>query len=219
MDKKTIERRTMPTLVEYRAGEGDDDAGVLAGMFAPFGKRSEDLFFFVEIIERGAFADVLDDDVRALFNHNPDNLVGRVKESRTLRLEERDDGAYYEVDLDETRVAQDVRAMVERRDLTGNSFAFIVDVDEFDRSDEDGPVVRTIKHIAELFDVGPVTYPAYPDTKVSARSMEQAQELLTGAERDAHADAAELVAKGARVSHAAILARLDRLEREVGRRL
>ena len=174
LEMATIERRTMmDTTVEYRETE---DGPALEGLAAPFGKLSEDLGWGLrEKIEPGAFVDVLEGDVRALFNHNPDNLLGRTK-AGTLKLWEDERGLRYRAMLPDTQVARDLMVNVRAKNVTGNSFAFVVDVDEFARPEKKGePTIRTVKHVSRLFDVGPVTYPAYPQTKVSARSLDIAK--------------------------------------------
>ena len=174
-----IERRTFPgaTEVALRAEE-DDGAKRLVGVFAPFRSRSQLLGGrFYEVIEPGAFDAVLDGDVRALFNHNADNILGRTT-SGTLRLWTEDDGAVYSVDLPESDVAARVLESVRRRDVTGNSFAFQMSGSEDDEEwrSEGKVMIRHIKRIARLLDVGPVTYPAYQATTVSARSLEMASD-------------------------------------------
>jgi HK97 family phage prohead protease len=151
----------------------------LVGYAAVFDSDSEDMGF-VERIAPGAFAEALKtSDVRALFNHDSDNLLGRTA-AGTLELEEDDHGLRYEVVLPETTLARDLVAWVERGDITGNSFSFLVAEDSFDREEN----VRTIERIAELFDVGPVTFPAYPETVVSTRAQEMAREAARAAEAD-----------------------------------
>ena len=173
-----FERRTYPTGdVELRkAGDDDDETnGGLTGRVTPFDVLSRDLGGFREKIAPGAFEKALDrSDVRGLFNHNPDNILGRTK-AGTLRLEESDKGLEYEIDLPDTQIARDVAANVKARNITGNSFSFIVERDEWDYSDKK-MAIRTVLEVRELFDVGPVTYPAYNrGTKVSTRSLEMAQ--------------------------------------------
>ncbi len=122
----------------------------------------------VERIANGAFSDALSrpDDVRGLFNHDADHLLGR-STAKTLRMSEDDKGLRYEIDLPDTQTGRDVATSIERGDLTGSSFAFIPEIVEWS-SDEERDI-RTIKSV-RLFDVGPVTYPAYEATSTSLRS-------------------------------------------------
>ena len=153
--------------VEVRAGE---DGKTLVGLAAPFGKRSVDLGWFVEEIKPGAFRDAIGrSDAAALFNHNPDNLLGR-QSAGTLTLEEADEGLRYTVRVPDSEMARSVLQSVERGDLRGNSFAFTVEEDVWGAIDGD-TLLRTVVKVRELFDVGPVVYPAYRDTTVSVRSF------------------------------------------------
>lgn len=137
----------------------------------------------VETIAAGAFSDVLAQDVRCLFNHEPDNVLGRTT-NKTLRLAEDDKGLSYDNDLDtRTTIAQNVQAFIERGDVTGCSFAFTVDQQSWRESQaQDGKMTiysRVIEKIGMLYDVGPVTYPAYEATSVSPRSQEMRSRILS----------------------------------------
>ncbi|HEG43235.1 MAG TPA: HK97 family phage prohead protease [Phycisphaerales bacterium] len=165
-----VERRVLVVEdIELRVADGDD--AKIAGYAAKFGKWSEDLGGFREKIRIGAFDAVMDDDVRALKNHDPNLLLGRTK-SGTLRLTANKTGLRFEVDMPDTNVGRDTVEEIRRGDISGCSFGFIVDVDEW-RYLQDDIVERTIISFRKLFDVGPVTYPAYPDTSVAARSLEK----------------------------------------------
>ncbi len=157
--------------LEWREGTSDDSPGTIFGEAAVFNRDSENLGGFIEQIAPGAFANALgSSDVRGLVNHNPDNIIGRLK-AKTLRLTETKTGLEYEDDLPDTQAGRDIAASVKRGDISGNSFAFTTKTDKWEMV-EDGPDRRTIIEVKELFDVGPVTYPAYPDTTVGVRSLE-----------------------------------------------
>lgn len=158
-------------LIEVRALE--DSGKKLRGHAAVFNKLSEDLGGFREQIAIGAFDGVLDDDVRALYNHNPDYVLGRNK-AGTLRLAVDDTGLSYEVDMPDTQIARDLAVSIERGDVNQSSFGFIVAEDAWENVGDE--VVRTIVKFHSLFDVSPVTYPAYPDAKVGMRSLEKWRE-------------------------------------------
>lgn len=117
----------------------------------------------VERVVPGAFDEALarPDDVRGLFNHNADNLLGR-SAAGTLKLKVDRIGLRYEIVADDTSVARDVLAHLRRGDVTGSSFAFRVDEERWSESKEGSGllVVREILSVT-LYDVGPVTYPAY----------------------------------------------------------
>lgn len=162
-----IERRFIPVEgLEVRTIDGEMSIG---GVTAVIGQESQDLGGFTEIIEAGAFDEaVASSDIRALFNHNPDFVLGR-NLSGTLELEIRENGLHYKVPkMPKTRA--DVFEAIERGDVTGNSFAFTVAEDRYEKRD-DGRTVRVITKFRELFDVGPVVYPAYSQTVVSTRAL------------------------------------------------
>lgn len=163
-----IERRTFRAS-ELRAA-GDGDAPMLVGHAAVFDELSEDLGGWKEKIAPGAFKKSLDrgDDVRALWNHDPNFVLGR-SIAKTLRLAEDKKGLAVEIDPPETAWAKDLLVTVKRGDVSQMSFAFQTVTDRWNK--EDGVYVRTLVE-ANLFDVSPVTYPAYPQTDVGARALE-----------------------------------------------
>ncbi len=156
--------------VELRV-DGDDDAPVLQGHAAVFNKLSEDFGGWKEKIQPGAFAEALKADVRALWNHENDLVLGRTKNG-TLTLEEDEKGLAFRVTPPDTTWFKDRLVSLKRGDVTGASFGFITEKDEWN---EEGKIkIRTIIKIAKLFEISPgVTFPAYPQTKVAMRSMEQ----------------------------------------------
>jgi HK97 family phage prohead protease len=171
MDKKEI--RNIPA--EFRIVKKNGKAKKLEGYAARFDSPSEDLGGFVEVIEQGAFEDALrGSDCRCLFNHNSDNVLGR-ESSNTLRLRQDDIGLHMSVDLPDTSFAADLATMVERKDVDSQSFSFQCEQDEWQNIDTEGKTVRIIKKISHLYDVGPVTFPAYPQTSAALRSMERAK--------------------------------------------
>ena len=125
----------------------------------------------VERISRSAFDRALaeKDDARALFNHDSNFVLGRAA-SGTLRLSSDDTGLRYDIDLPDTQAARDVAASIQRGDITGSSFAFEVEKASWEER-EGGPDVRNIDSV-RLFDVGPVTYPAYESSTTGMRSVE-----------------------------------------------
>ena len=163
---------------ELRVVGGDDEPTRIVGYAAVFDRDSEmiygDRYGFIERIAVGAFSDALKrSDVRALKNHDPNLILGRVK-AGTLTLTEDGKGLLYEATIPDTTIGRDTAEEIRRGDITGNSFAFTVRTDQWEMPDE-GPDVRTIIEIDQLYDVGPVVYPAYPDTTVALRSLEAAK--------------------------------------------
>jgi HK97 family phage prohead protease len=176
------ETRTLSEPVEIRAADGEDAKPKVRGYAAVFGKESENLggqdYQFREIIEPGAFDEVLADDVRALLNHDPNFILARSKNGiGTLTLGTDERGLFYEFEPPDTQAGRDLVESIRRGDIDQSSFSFRVNKDGQDweeKQEGDGPtmITRTIKKVARLFDVSPVTYPAYPDATVALRSLE-----------------------------------------------
>ncbi len=163
------EKRCLMAGVQLRAAKAGKGPGTVVGYAAVFSKMSQDLGYFVEKIQRGAFAGVLGQDVRALKNHDSNYLLGRSK-SGTLRMSEDEIGLRVEIDLPDTQVGRDTAEEIGRGDMDGMSFSFAADVDQWDYSGE--VPIRTLVKIRDLYDVGPVAYPAYTDTSAAMRSLE-----------------------------------------------
>ena len=165
------ERRAVTMPVEFRQ---DADKPALSGYAAVFGSVTEIAGLFKEQIAPGAFSRAAkEDDVRALFNHDANYVLGRTT-SGTLRLVEDDKGLRYDVDPPDTSWARDLMVSVQRGDVSQSSFAFEVTEDEWDYGKRGEMPLRTIRAV-RLYDVSPVTYPAYESTSVSARSLEAAR--------------------------------------------
>lgn len=128
---------------------------------------------FREIIMPGAFDDVLENDVRGLFNHDPNFILGRSK-AGTLSLSVDEKGLKYDITAPDTPTIRDlVIEPLKRGDITQSSFAFKIAPkgDEW-YENEDGVIIREIHKISRLYDVSPVTYPAYQEASSTARSLE-----------------------------------------------
>lgn len=157
---------------EVRA-EKREDKTIVRGYAAKFDSLSENLGGFREIIAPGAFDDVLNNDVRALINHDSSLILGRTT-AGTLRLSVDATGLQYEYDSPDTSYARDLLVSLERGDVDQSSFQFFVEKDDWNE-DAEGRLIRTIQKVSRLLDVAPVTFPAYPDTTVAKRNMEEIQ--------------------------------------------
>ena len=130
---------------------------------------------FMESISRGAFDNVLENDVRALINHDPSLVLGRTS-AGTLELTSDDVGLKYRVKLGNQQYATDLYESIQRGDISQSSFAFTIKEQTWseDRSS------RKVNEVAQLLDVSPVTYPAYKEATVVAREEEEeAKEIRT----------------------------------------
>ncbi|MFH2077070.1 MAG: HK97 family phage prohead protease [Pseudomonadota bacterium] len=167
--KNEIERRNFP-VTELRAITDEQGLRHIVGYAAVFDTLSEDLGWFREKIEKGAFAETLkNDDIRALKNHNDDYVLGRNR-SKTLALSEDDHGLKIDIMPPDTQWARDLMVSIERGDIDQMSFGFQTLTDEWNMVE--GKDIRTLIKV-RLFDVSPVTFPAYPDTEVGLRSLEE----------------------------------------------
>lgn len=151
--------------IELRTTD-DEKPPVLSGYTAVFNSWTDIGGLFRERIAPGAFEGAIGgEDTAALFNHDPSQMLGRLR-AGTLRVKEDERGLHYEVDLDmESQIGRQVARWVSRGELTGNSFAFTIGEQEWDE-DDDGNLYRTITKVDRLYDVGPVTFPAYPQAKI-----------------------------------------------------
>lgn len=177
MATKTPERRIVPA-GELRVVRAAGDGAVkIGGHAAKFDSLSEDLGGFRERIAPGAFAQTIKTgDIRALWNHDSNIVLGRNK-SGTLRLSEDSAGLLWEADAPQTQLVRDmVLAPIERGDVSQCSFGFYTLNDKWAKLD--GEWIRTLLEV-ELFDVSPVTYPAYPATDVAVRSLQEAIKAAT----------------------------------------
>ena len=160
---KDAEKRTMGT-IEVRESEGDEMT--LEGYAAVYNSET-DLGHFREVIKPGAFDDVLDNDVRALINHDPNLILGRTNNG-TLELSVDERGLKYKVKLGNQQYAKDFYESVKRGDISQSSFAFTIDKQSWNEE----RTVRSVDKVRQLLDVSPVTYPAYAAATVQARDQQ-----------------------------------------------
>ena len=181
-DDKPLRRFAPYSSVQLREKETDDGEPRLGfvGHAAVFNQRTYigiPPWGWFEQIEKGAFEPVLKDDVRMLKNHNPDYLLARTT-SGTLRLSEDDVGLVSDADMAPVTYARDLSILIERGDLSQMSFAFwpaAWDEDTIEVKDEEtgeklSADLVTITKMERLYDVSPVTYPAYEGTDANVRA-------------------------------------------------
>lgn len=190
----SAERRFFSEPVGFETREDGEDQNVIEGYAAVFNKDSEDFGGWHERIAPGAFSDVLKDNAVALFNHDMNLVLGR--NGVNLTLSEDGTGLKYRVKLPDTQLGRDTRQLIKDKIISQSSFAFTVQEQEWRHSkDEKEPSVRTIKKIKRLYDVSPVTSPAYPDATVGARSFEANKPKEEKPEETMTADEMELKLK------------------------
>lgn len=155
---------------QFKTREGEDGKKFITGYFALFEQETELWEGVFEKIAHGAFDDTIaNDDIRSLFNHNTDIVLGRNRNS-TLVLKPDEKGLYGEVEINqEDSEAVNAYARVKRGDVTGCSFGF--DAVEEERIERDNGVLYIVKK-AKLYEVSPCTFPAYPQTEIQARKKD-----------------------------------------------
>jgi len=171
-----MERRALLKGHELRVDRQEGRAARIAGMSIVYDSLSEDLGGFRERVAHGAARAALEADVRALLNHDPSLVLGRTA-AGTLRLSEDARGLAFEFDVPDTSVGRDLVVSVERRDITGVSFAFRTLKDAWNRVG--GEWLRTLLDI-EIRDISPVTFPAYPAASLGMRALGDDGEALAG---------------------------------------
>lgn len=128
---------------------------------------------FCERIMPGAFDRAIrEDDVRGLFNHDPNQILGRTA-ANTMRLSVDKVGLRYEIDPPDTQTARDIMESLKRGDVSGSSFSFSINEQVWrDIKDAVTGEVTTVRELTavSLFDVGPVSFPAYEGTTAGVRS-------------------------------------------------
>lgn len=172
-------------VIETREIRGADDQvttkDVIVGRATPFNQRSQLLGWFREQIVPTAFDDCDTSDVVCLKNHDNNLPLGRKNEAagiKTLSLEVRADGLYFVAQPPDTQNARDTIEEIRSGTILGCSFQFAIAPggSDWDTDPETGVEIRTIKKIQKLYDVGPVTFPAYlqTNTDVAKRDHDSA---------------------------------------------
>ncbi|MFS0594224.1 HK97 family phage prohead protease [Cytobacillus horneckiae] len=169
MTKKREMRTFDITNIQKR--DGENQSLRVSGYAAVFNTKTSIGDYFEEVINPGAFSRTLSEngDVRALFNHNWDKVLGRTK-SGTLILSEDDRGLKFEIELPNNSLGRDLAESMARGDINQCSFGFFATDEEWNYNIE--PASRNIKEV-ELFEISIVSIPAYDDTEVAlVRSKE-----------------------------------------------
>lgn len=167
---KDLEMRT------YSLDISSDDEYNITGRPIVYGSKTN-IGYFDEIIERGALDNADLTDVRFLVNHNRSGIpLARSRRNNgnsTMQLipDENGLGIKVKLDVENNAEAKSLYSAVKRGDITGMSFMFSVDKDEWDDVDSEHPT-RHIRSIKSVVEVSAVTFPAYDSTEINARSKE-----------------------------------------------
>jgi hypothetical protein len=187
-----IERRafTVDALGVVRAAE---KGARIVGHAAVFDREADIGGWFIESVAPGAFRRaIVEDDVRALFNHDANLVLGRNR-AGTLKLAEDEVGLAIEISPPDTQVARDLVVSLERGDISQMSFGFRVLRQEWD---ETGDLLKRRLLEVELYDVSPVTFPAYTQTDVGLRTITGGMPGSVGRRLAALGCGAEMTAPG-----------------------
>jgi uncharacterized protein len=191
--ERRFTRRPQRVAVETRADGKRTISGYAAVFYDPADAGTE-YRLWEDVAERimpGAFdRAVKEDDVRGLFNHNDSLLLGRTS-SGTMRLSVDARGLKFEIDPPDTQTARDLLTLLDRGDVTGSSFAFVPEDTSY--REVDGVYIIE-RNAVKLYDVGPVSFPAYSATEASARSVtaEEAERVRVEARCGCKASPAKL---------------------------
>lgn len=173
MPRKELERRTYSFDVKTESNEEGD---IITGRPIVYNSRT-DLGYFDEVIESGALDQADLTDVRFLVNHDVSKIpLARSRRNNgnsTMQLTPDQNGLGIEVKLDteNNAEAKALRSAVQRGDISGMSFMFSVDDEEWENLESDHPT-RHIRKIGSVVEVSAVTFPAYESTEIYARSKE-----------------------------------------------
>lgn len=147
--------------------EGDKEKGW--GYFLVFNSETELWPGFREKIAPTALDEVMNDDVRVLFNHDSNLIIARTK-AKTARLSKDDHGGIIEWDFPDTTAGRDLAENMRNGNVDGMSFGFVVKEDVLERDNLTGNTLRTITKLERLYDASPVVFPAYEQTMTELRS-------------------------------------------------
>lgn len=177
---------------EIRAESDDKHGDHITGRPIVYNSRT-DLGWFDEIIEAGALDKANLKDVRFLVNHDTSMIpLARSRnnnENSTMQMSVDKEGMAIRVNLDteNNSDARNLYSAIKRGDITGMSFMFTIDKEEWSELESEHPT-RTIKSIGQVFEVSAVTFPAYEATEISARdkeALESAKATLDSVKRQA----------------------------------
>lgn len=170
-----VERRYFNAKIELKA-TSDGKERVLTGYASVFNSRAR-WGGFEEMVAPGAFEkSIIEDDVRALWNHDPNYVLGRNK-ADTLDLWEDDHGLGVLIRPPDTQWARDLMTTIKRGDVSQMSIGFEVVKQQINWSEDEKEVDLRILQQVKLWDVSPVTFPFYTDTSIALRAIEAARTI------------------------------------------
>lgn len=193
---------------EFEVRFDSDKQPIIEGYAAVFDSISHDLGGFTETIRRGAFKPALGGDTYLFWNHNSDTVLAR-KKAGTLKLTE--DKRGLKIEAKPPAWASNFVETIQRGDVTGMSFGFVADADEWDHKNN----IRTLTKIRELPEVSIVPFPAYAATNVEVALRSQQISKSTGEAEPTLVEPVEIVPAPTRWDEKieAILAKTEKYRR------
>lgn len=170
--------------IEIRAKteDGKPEQNTVSGIGIVYNREVEIWPGYFEKIRSGAFARSIGEgrEIKSFFNHNPNSVLSTTRSTPALVIEDTPTVLRFESPIPPTTYGNDLKINLERKNVRGASFSFSVsDNGDIITRDEKGVYHREIVD-ADIYEVGPVTNPAYPQTKVGLRDVESlAEELRT----------------------------------------
>lgn len=171
--------------IEKRGGELQIEVSdrLVSGYAVVFDTWSNDLGFYEKILKGAITEDTIKrSDVICKLNHDDQKILGRSKYGEgSLILEVDDKGLKYTFEAPRTQYGDELLEYLRRGDITGSSFAFTIEEDEFSYQwpfdkDADPVLCREVIKVDKLFDVSPVFLPAYEKTSVAnKRKLEEVE--------------------------------------------
>lgn len=157
---------------EIRVDTSAENTRKIGGYAAVFNSETKIGQRFVEKIAYGAFGEsIAKEDIRALWSHNTDLVIGRNKNG-TLSLTEDARGLGFELNMPDTSWGRDAFTLIRDGYVSGVSFGFETLKDSWQRGEDGAPHIRTLEKV-RLIEISPTAFPAYEETQVAARSAEQ----------------------------------------------
>ncbi|PEA89383.1 HK97 family phage prohead protease [Bacillus thuringiensis] len=175
--KEMKEIRALPMTIEVREVNEDEGKRTISGSIKYNNESAEMRDWwgdtFVEEIAEGAFDESLKvRDVVGLWSHDTSQVLGNTK-SKTLRIENDKKELRFELDIPNTTVGNDAWELIKRGDVDGVSFGMKVTKDKWSSEErENGKIYKRSILNAELYEISPVAFPAYPTNEVSVRSLD-----------------------------------------------
>lgn len=160
--------------IELRAGESDQEEPKVVGYGIVYGRKTELWPGFTERIKEGAFSGSLagEREIKSFFNHDAGQVLSTTKSDPALKLVENKTGIRFESPIPPTSYGNDLKVNLNRGNVRGSSFAFTVEEDDW-QEDKSGNIHREVIK-GTLYEIGPVTNPAYSSSSASLRGLEGA---------------------------------------------